>query len=160
MHIITFFIAWKSKYLYLCDFSWFFRVFGATPRCFPHVVDTDMLFSAVFSMFLDSNLPTTPSVNWKMCFVFGLWLQKKKKSSIIHYMYGTFWDKKCHIHVRSEFSILRHKKYNLIFTMLCSGVDKPECTHTQIRYEYSISRGLCQSPPIDFFRCICFESRC
>ena len=62
-----------------------FKVFGATPRCFPHVVDTDMLFLAVFSMFLDSNLPTTPSVNWKMCFVFGLWLQKMKKtSSIIH----------------------------------------------------------------------------
>ena len=84
MHIITFFIAWKSKYWYLCDFSWFFRVFGATPRCFPHVVDTDMLFSAVFSMFLDSNLPTTPSVNWKMCFVFGLWLQKHEENIINH----------------------------------------------------------------------------
>ena len=61
-----------------------FRVFGATPRCFPHVVDTDMLFSAVFSMFLDSNLPTTPSVNWKMCFVFGLWLQKNEENIINH----------------------------------------------------------------------------
>ena len=61
-----------------------FRVSGATPRCFPHVVDTDMLFLAVFSMFLDSNLPTTPSVNWKMCFVFGLWLQKNEENIINH----------------------------------------------------------------------------
>ena len=43
-----------------------------------------MLFSAVFSMFLDSNLPTTPSVNWKMCFVFGLWLQKNEENIINH----------------------------------------------------------------------------
>ena len=52
------------------------------------------------------------------------------------------------------------KSTTCYFTTLCSGVDNSECIHTQMRYEYSISRGLCQSPPIDFFRCICFESRC
>ena len=47
----------------------FFMVFGAQPCCFPHVFETDMLFLSVFSMFFDSNLPTPPSVNWKICSV-------------------------------------------------------------------------------------------
>ena len=45
------------------------------------------------------------------CLVFGCKKWRKHHQS---YMYGTFWDKKCDIHVRSEFSILRHKKHNLL----------------------------------------------
>ena len=45
---------------------------------------TNMLFLFVFFIFFDSNLPTTPSENWKMCLVFGLWLQKMRKHIINH----------------------------------------------------------------------------
>ena len=144
-------------------FMWFFMVFQGfwsnttlfSSCCWHRYA----VFSCVFHVF---GFQFTDHPFGKLENVFRVWSLVAKKWRKHHqsYMYGTFWDKKCHIHVRSEFSILRHKKYNLIFTMLCSGVDNPECTHTQIRYEYSISRGLCQSPPIDFFRCICFESRC
>ena len=52
--------------------------------CFPHVFDTDMLFLSAFFHVFDSNLPTTPSVNWKICLVFGLRLQKVRKHIINH----------------------------------------------------------------------------
>ena len=51
---------------------------------FFHVFDTDMLFLSAFFHFFHSNLPTPPSVNWKICLVFGLWLQTMRKHIINH----------------------------------------------------------------------------
>ena len=110
MHILTFFIAWKSKYWYL----WFFMVCGAKPCCFPHVFWHKYAVFICVSMFFDSNLPTTPSVNWKMCLVFGLWLQKMRKHIINHTCMELSGTQYCHIHVRSDF-FLRHKKAQLAF---------------------------------------------
>ena len=62
-----------------------FMVFGAKPCCFPHVFSHKYVFLSVFSMFFDSNLPTPPSVNWKIVWwVLGVWFQKLRKHIINH----------------------------------------------------------------------------
>ena len=85
MHILTFFIAWKSKYWYLCHFSWFLRFLEQHHAVFLMLLTQIRyaVFSCVFHVF-GFHLPTTPSVNWKMCFVFGLWLQKNEENIINH----------------------------------------------------------------------------
>ena len=114
MHILTFFIAWKSKYWYLCFFMVFHGLWSKT-----------MLFSSCFltqkyavficvSMFFDSNLPTTPSVNWKMCLVFGSLVAENEETHHQSYMYGTFRDT-IMPHSCTEWFFLRHKKAQLAF---------------------------------------------
>ena len=66
-----------------------FMVLGAKPCCFPHVFSHKYVFLSVFSMFFDSNLPTPPSVNWKICLV-GAWCLVPKIEETHHqsYLYG------------------------------------------------------------------------
>ena len=100
-------LAWKSKYWYLCHFFMVFRVFGGGSNttlfssCCWHRY---AVFSCVFHVF---GFQFTDHPFGQLENVFRVWsLVAKNEENIINH--------KCDIHVRSEFSILRHKKHNLL----------------------------------------------
>ena len=74
---------------YVCVFAWFSWFLEQNHAVFPHVFSHTYVFLSVFSMFFDSNLPTTPSVNWKICLV-GAWCLVPKIEETLHqsYLYG------------------------------------------------------------------------
>ena len=92
MHILTFFIAWKSKYWYLCFFMVFHGFWSKTmlfSSCFlTQICCFYLCFHVFWFQFTDHPFG-------KLENVFGVWSLVAENEETHHqsYMYGTFWDK-------------------------------------------------------------------
>ena len=119
-------LAWKSKYWYLCHFFMVFRVLWSNTTLFSSCCwHRYAVFSCVFHVF---GFQFTDHPFGQLENVFRVWslVAKNEENIINHTCMELSGTTKCDIHVRSEFSILRHKKAQLATLQRCAqGLTTP-----------------------------------